>query len=96
MKGEHFCLALTPKAFNKKFGLVWTIPITTGRQEVARGLTAVTLMGTGSKVTGIALCHQIKALDWAARRAARVDRIPQSVLDQALEVCMAILNPEYR
>lgn len=96
MKGDHFCLTLTPTEFNRKFGLCWVVPITTGQQNAARGLTTITLMGTGSKVTGIALAHQIKALDWAARRAAKVDRIPKSVLNEALEVCGAILNPEFR
>ena len=32
MKGDHFCIVLTPRAFNDRFGLAWTCPITTGRQ----------------------------------------------------------------
>src|SRR5437899_1767952 len=78
MKGDHYCIVVTPKAFNAKFGLAWTCPITSGPQEAARGLTAVTLMGTGCKVTGVVLCHQIKALDWSARKAQRVDRLKGS------------------
>lgn len=96
MKGDHYCLVLTPKAFNERFGLAWTCPITTGRQDAARGLTAITLMGTGLKVSGLVLCHQIKALDWSARRAERVDRLRGPVLDQILEVCVAILDPAHR
>ena len=96
MKGDHFCLVLTPKAFNERFGLAWTCPITTGRQEVARGLTAVSLMGTGVKVTGVVLCHQIKALDWTARKASQVDQLKGKVLNQILEICTAILDPARR
>jgi mRNA interferase ChpB len=96
MKGDRYCLVLTPKAFNDRFGLAWTCPITTGRQELARGLTAVPLMGSGRAITGIALCHQIKALDWAARRASRVDRVKGAVLDQVLDVCTAIIDPARR
>lgn len=96
MKGDHFCIVLTPRIFNQRFGVAWTCPITSGRQELARGLTAVTLMGTGLKVSGIVLCHQIKALDWAARKAQRVDRLVGPVLDQILDVCTAIIDPTRR
>ena len=96
IKGDHFCIVVTPKPFNARFGLAWTCPITSGRQELARGLTAVTLMGTGLKVSGIVLCHQIKALDWAARRATRVDRLRGAVLDQILDICTAIIDPSRR
>ncbi|MGH8456766.1 MAG: type II toxin-antitoxin system PemK/MazF family toxin [Stenotrophobium sp.] len=96
MKGDHYCIVLTPKAFNAKFGLAWTCPVTTGAQEAARGLTAVTLMGTGVKISGIVLCHQIKALDWAARKARTVDRLRGAVLNQILDVCSAIIDPERR
>lgn len=96
MKGDHFCIVLTPRAFNDRFGLAWTCPITTGRQDLARGLTAVTLMGTGLKVSGIVLCHQIKALDWSARKATRTDRLKGPVLDQILDICTAIIDPSRR
>ena len=96
MKGDHFCIVLTPKSFNERFGLAWTCPITTGKQDLARGLTAVTLMGTGLKGSGTVLCHQIKALDWAARKAQRVDRLKGPVLDQILDICTAIIDPSRR
>ena len=96
MKGDHFCIVLTPKSFNERFGLAWTCPITTGKQDLARGLTAVTLMGTGLKVSGTVLCHQIKALDWAARKAQRVDRLKGPVLDQILDICTAIIDTSRR
>ena len=93
MKGDHYCLVLTPKAFNERFGLAWTCPITTGPANQARGLTAIPLMETGCKVTGSILCHQIKALDWSARRARKTDRLPSHVLGQVLDICLAILDP---
>lgn len=96
MKGDHYCLVLTPKTFNQHFGLAWTLPITTGAQSAARGVSAISLMGTGLKISGVVLCHQIKSLDWAARRAKRVDHLKGAVLDQILEICTAILDPERR
>ncbi len=96
MKGDHYCIVLTPKAFNATFGLAWTCPVTTGPQETARGLTAITLMGTGLKVSGTVLCHQIKAVDWRARKAKAIDRLRGPVFQQILEVCSAIIDPDRR
>lgn len=96
MRGDHYCIVVTPRVFNARFGLTWTCPITTGSQEIARGLTAVTLMGTGLKVSGIVLCHQLKALDWAARKAQPIDRLKGPVLDQIIETCTAIIDPSRR
>lgn len=96
MKGDHYCLVVTPKAFNQHFGLAWTLPITTGAQQAARGVTAVTLMGTGLKVTGNVLCHQIKALDWSARRGKKVDRLTGAVLSEILDICTGIIDPARR
>ena len=79
-----------------RFGLAWTLPITTGPQEAARGLTAVSLMGTGLPVTGNVLCHQIKALDWSARQARSIARLKGPVLDQIMDVCLAIMDPARR
>lgn len=96
MEGDHYCLVVTPKAFNGPFGLAWTLPITTGAQTAARSITAVTLMGTGLKVSGNVLCHQIKALDWSARKGKKVDRLTGPVLDQILDICTGIIDPARR
>ncbi|MCI0750093.1 MAG: type II toxin-antitoxin system PemK/MazF family toxin [Nevskiales bacterium] len=93
MKGDHCCLVLSPKAFNARFGLAWMCPITSGAVESARGLTAITLTGTGCAIFGSILCHQIKALDWSARSATRIDRLAGPALQQATDVCLSILEP---
>ena len=96
MKGDRYCLVVTPKAFNAHFGLAWTLPITSGAQSAARGVSAVTLMGTGLKVSGNVLCHQIKALEWAARKGKRIDRLSGPMLDEILDICTGIIDPTRR
>lgn len=93
MKDDHYCLVLSPKAFNARFGVAWVCPVTSGAVESARGLTAIPLMGTGCAISGSVLCHQIKALDWSARRATKADRLSGPALQQATDVCLAILDP---
>ena len=96
MKSDHYCVVLTTKAFNARFRLAWACPVTTGLQDAARGHSAISLMGTGLKISGIVLCHEIKSLDWASRKARLADRLQGPVLDQILETCTAIIDPERR
>lgn len=96
MKGPHFCLVVSPQAFNQTFQLAWTVPITTGAQNQARGLTAISLMGAGTQTSGNIIAHQIKALDWRARQASHVEKVPSTILNQVLDVCLAILDPKNR
>jgi hypothetical protein len=37
----------------------------------------VILTGTGCKTQGVALVNKIRMLDWAARKARKVERVPQ-------------------
>jgi mRNA-degrading endonuclease toxin of MazEF toxin-antitoxin module len=41
-------------------------------------------MGAGSKTTGVVRCDQPRALDLVARRAKRLESIPDSIMDEVL------------
>ena len=47
MKGDHFALVISPKAFNKATGLVFACPISQGNAVAARGMLS-TLLGSGT------------------------------------------------
>jgi mRNA interferase ChpB len=51
----------------------------------------VTLSGTGCKTQGVALINKIRMLDLGARKARKVERVPQQVIDDALGRVMALL-----
>lgn len=95
MKGDHFCLVVSPRSFNARMGLAWTCPISGGAAQVARdGGFLVSLMGLGLKTDGCVHTHQIKALDWAARKATLVERVPQTLLQEVLDCLAAVLEDE--
>jgi mRNA interferase ChpB len=48
-------------------------------------------MGAGIETQGAVHCHQLKSLDWRARRARLEESVPQSVLDEILARIEAIL-----
>ena len=49
-------------------------------------------MGTGCKTQGVALLNKIRMLDLAARKARKIERVSQVVVDDALERLQAIVE----
>ena len=93
MKGNHFCLVVSPKAFNARMKLAWVCPISGGSADVARaGGFLVSLMGTGLRTDGSIHTHQIKALDWQARRAKLVEKAPAELMGPVLDGLRAVLD----
>lgn len=90
-RGTRPALVLTTKEFNK-LGDVLVAPITQGGDFARYAGFAVTLTGTGCKTQGVALVNKIRMLDLAARKARKVERVPQEVIDDALGRLVALLD----
>jgi mRNA interferase ChpB len=95
IKGNHFCLVVSMQAFNSRFKLAWVCPISGGAALNARdGGFLISLMGYGLRTDGNVHAHQLKALDWAARRASKVETVPAELLEQVLNCARAVLDDE--
>jgi len=93
MKGNHFCLVVSPKAFNQRFKLAFVCPISGGIASTARDTGfLVPLLGAGLKTDGSVHAHQIKSLDWAARKATLIERAPTHIIEQVLECLVSVLE----
>lgn len=90
-RGTRPALVLTTKEFNK-LGDVMIAPITQGGDFARYAGFAVTLTGTGCKTQGVALVNKIRMLDLAARKARRIERAPQEVIDDAIGRLTALLD----
>ncbi|MDO1509504.1 MULTISPECIES: type II toxin-antitoxin system PemK/MazF family toxin [unclassified Neisseria] len=91
MQGDHFALVVSAKAFNKAMGLVFACPISQGKAEAARGMLS-SLLGSGTHTQGNIHCHQLKSLDWKARKAALKEKVPDYVVQDVLSRIAAILE----
>lgn len=90
-KGTRPALVLTTKEFNR-LGDVLVAPITQGGEFSRYAGFAVSLMGTGCRTQGVALLNKIRMLDLKVRKARKIERVPQSVLDDALGRLTALLD----
>lgn len=78
--GRRPCVVLSPSAYNRKTGLALLCPVT----NQAKGYPFEVNMPEGLKVAGVILADQIKCLDWKARRAELIARVPASIVEEAL------------
>ncbi len=90
-RGTRPALVLTTKVFNE-LGDVLVAPITQGGDFSRHAGFAVSLTGSGCKTQGVALVNKIRMLDLAARKARKVERVPQDVIDEALGRLAALLE----
>jgi mRNA interferase ChpB len=92
MQGERrYALVLTTKEFNA-LGDVLVAPITQGGDYSRFAGFAVSLMNTGCKTQGVALINKCRMMDLVARKAKRIERVPQEVVDDALGRLMALFE----
>jgi len=92
MQGERRpALVLTTKEFNA-LGDVLIAPITQGGDHARFAGFAISLMNTGCKTQGVALVNKCRMLDLAARKAKKIERVPQEVVDEALGRLLALFE----
>ncbi|MEQ1531213.1 MAG: type II toxin-antitoxin system PemK/MazF family toxin [Methylococcales bacterium] len=95
MLGKHFCLVVSPRSFNVRFGLAMVCPISGGAAESARHSGfLVSLLGSGLRTDGSVHVHQLKSLDWAARRAAFVEKVPDTILQEVLDCLITVFEDD--
>jgi mRNA interferase ChpB len=90
-KGTRPALVLTTRQFNR-LGDVLVAPITQGGDYSRYAGFAVSLTGTGCKTQGVAVINKIRMLDLTARKARKIERVPQVVIDDALGRLTALID----
>jgi mRNA-degrading endonuclease toxin of MazEF toxin-antitoxin module len=85
-------LVVSPDAFNRVTNVPVVLPITSGGSFARTAGFAVSLAGVGTRTTGIIRCDQPRALDLGARNGKRLERVPDTVLDEVLAKLATILE----
>ncbi len=79
--GRRPALVLSPSAYNGKVGLAILCPIT----SQIKNYPFEVIIPDGLKIGGAILSDQVKSLDWKARQAEFVCKLPASSLDEVLQ-----------
>ena len=78
--GRRPVLVLSPKAYNQKSALALVCPVTSR----VKGYPFEVPVPNDCGVAGVILVDQVKSIDWKARRAERIGRVPPATLNEAL------------
>jgi mRNA interferase MazF len=78
--GRRPALVLSPVSYNGKTGLALLCPIT----SQIKGYPFEVAIPDGLAVTGVILSDQVKSLDWRARQAEFIARLPDEVVAEVL------------
>lgn len=87
--GRRPALVLSPAAYNRKVGLAILCPIT----GQVKGYPFEVQLPKGLPVEGVILSDQAKSLDWKAREAVFVCRLPTDTVHEALLKLATLLSP---
>ena len=86
--GRRPAVVLSPESYNEKTSLALFCPVT----NQVKGYPFETPLAPALPVGGVALCDQIKSLDWVARKAEFVCQLPEETLDQIMGKALALLR----
>ena len=86
--GRRPAVVVSPAAYNGKVGLAAFCPVT--RQ--AKGYPFEVLIPVSLEVEGVILSDQVKSLDWRARRAEFVCRLPPLTIHEVIQKLGTLLG----
>ncbi len=92
-KGMRPVLIVSPADFNRLTKTPIVLPITSGGNLARTAGFAVSLMGTGTKTTGVIRCDQPRAIDLVSRHGKKLERVPNTIIDEVLARLSALLEP---
>jgi mRNA interferase MazF len=86
--GRRPALVLSPKAYNLRSGLALACPITTQ----VKGYPFEVAVPAGHGASGVILADHLKSIDWKARRAERLGRSTDEVMEEVRAKLAALLG----
>ncbi len=86
--GRRPALVVSPALYNGKVGLALFVPVTTRE----KGYPFEVRLPDGMQTTGVILSDHLKSLDWRAREAVFIERVPERVLDEVMARLSTLLT----
>lgn len=86
--GHRPALVLSPQSYNRKVGLVILCPLT----NQVKGYPFEVRIPEGLKASGAVLSDQLKSMDWRARKASLLCRVPEGTVRDVLSKVGTLLD----
>ena len=86
--GRRPAVVVSPLAYNRKVGLALLCPVT----SQIKGYPFEVIIPQGLKLNGAVLSDQVKSLDWRARRAELICRLPKDTIDEVVQKLSTLIS----
>lgn len=86
--GRRPAVVVSPRAYNARVGLALFCPVTSKE----KGYPFEVRLPQGFSVTGVVLADQVKSLDWRARQAELIGRLPPEVVREISQKLVVLLE----
>ncbi len=83
-QGTRPVLIVSPDKFNALTKVPIVVPITSGGSFARTAGFAVSLDAAGIRTKGLIRCDQPRPIDLSARKARKLETIPESIIDEVL------------
>jgi mRNA interferase MazF len=87
--GRRPGVVLSPAIYNTRSGLALLVPVT----SQVKGYPFEVVLPEGLEISGAVLADHIKSLDWRARKAELICRLPATVTAQVMGRAAVLLGP---
>ncbi len=87
--GRRPAVVVSPRAYNGRVGLLLACPITTK----VKGYPFEVPIPDGLPLGGVVLADQLKSLDWRARRAEPICKLPARTIEEILARALVLVSP---
>ena len=83
-QGTRPVLIVSPDKFNALTKVPIVVPITSGGSFARTAGFAVSLDAAGTRTKGLIRCDQPRPIDLSARKARKLETIPETIIDEVL------------
>lgn len=97
LRSPHYFIVISEQALNKALGVAICCPISTGSNVARSNSVTVVVDGNNTQsgfVTGVVLCHQVRALDVIAQKAKYKTTAEPYLIDEVVMKLIDLIDPQ--
>ncbi len=92
-QGTRPVLIVSPDKFNALTKVPIVVPITSGGSFARTAGFAVSLDSAGTRTKGVVRCDQPRPIDLSARKARKLESVPDVIIDDVLARIITLFSP---
>jgi mRNA-degrading endonuclease toxin of MazEF toxin-antitoxin module len=93
-QGTRPVLIVSPDKFNALTKVPIVVPITSGGNFARTAGFAVSLDSVGTRTKGVVRCDQPRPIDLSARKARKLESVPDAIIDDVLARIVTLFSPQ--